>query len=90
MTGAARRIGRAIALAYAEQGASVAITYRGSKDEAIATVRDLEACGVKAVAIQCDLSEELSVQHAVAEAVAYLGSSGYAGEQCGSLCFSSA
>ncbi|SFS14872.1 3-oxoacyl-[acyl-carrier protein] reductase/pteridine reductase [Granulicella pectinivorans] len=73
VTGAARRIGRAIALAYAEQGAAVAITYRGSKDDAAQTVRDLEAHGVKAAAIFCDLTAEASVTAAVAESVAHLG-----------------
>ena len=73
VTGAARRIGRAIALALAAEGAGVAITYRGSKDEAFATVKDLEAHGVKATAVFCDLTQESSVNEAVAEAVAHLG-----------------
>jgi NAD(P)-dependent dehydrogenase (short-subunit alcohol dehydrogenase family) len=73
VTGAARRIGRAIALAYAEQGAAVAITYRGSKDDADQTVRDLEGHGVKATAIFCDLTDEASVNAAVAEAAEHLG-----------------
>jgi NAD(P)-dependent dehydrogenase (short-subunit alcohol dehydrogenase family) len=73
VTGAARRIGRAIALALAAEGAGVAITYRGSKDEAAATVKDLEAHGVKAAAIFCDLTLEVSVRDSVAEAVGQLG-----------------
>ncbi len=73
VTGAARRIGRAIALALADEGAGVAITYRGSKDEAAATLKDLEAHGVAATAVYCDLTEEASVDAAVAEAVSHLG-----------------
>ena len=41
VTGAAKRIGREIALTLARAGADVAITYRGSQAEAEATVREL-------------------------------------------------
>ena len=73
ITGAAKRIGRAIALALAGQGASVAITYRGSRDEAAATLFDLKATGVEATALFCDLTDERSIETAVADAVGYLG-----------------
>ncbi|SNS85609.1 3-oxoacyl-[acyl-carrier protein] reductase/pteridine reductase [Granulicella rosea] len=73
VTGAARRIGRAIALKLAEAGADVAITYRGSHDEAAATVRDLVALGVQASAMQCDVADPASVRNAVAETVAVHG-----------------
>ena len=73
VTGAARRIGRAIALGLAEQGAAVAITYRSSEDEAADTVRDLRSQGVEAHSVYCDLTEESSIHHAVAEAITHLG-----------------
>ncbi len=76
MTGGAKRIGRALALALAEAGADVAITYRGSEAEARATVSDMEAFGVRALAVGCDLREEASVQAAVAAAVDGLGGLG--------------
>ena len=69
VTGGAKRIGRALALALAESGANVAITYRGSQFEAEQTVTDLLACGVNAFAVVCDVREEASVQAAVGEAV---------------------
>jgi NAD(P)-dependent dehydrogenase (short-subunit alcohol dehydrogenase family) len=69
VTGAARRIGRGIALELAAAGASVAITYRGSEFEAEQTVTDLMACGVDAHAIACDVRDEASVNAAVGEAV---------------------
>jgi NAD(P)-dependent dehydrogenase (short-subunit alcohol dehydrogenase family) len=73
VTGGAKRIGRAIALALAEAGADVAITYRGSVAEAAATVEALRGFGVRALAVVCDVREEPSVQEAVAEVVAELG-----------------
>ncbi len=48
MTGAAKRLGRAIALAAAENGADVAITYLESAREARAVVAELAEFGVEA------------------------------------------
>ncbi len=73
VTGAAKRIGRALALTLAEAGADVAITYRGSQAEAAETVAALRALGSKALAVACDVREEASVQRAVAAAVEGLG-----------------
>jgi NAD(P)-dependent dehydrogenase (short-subunit alcohol dehydrogenase family) len=50
ITGAARRLGKASALALAEAGASVAITYLCSKREADETVKDIHALGVEGLA----------------------------------------
>ena len=69
VTGGAKRIGRGLALALAEAGAQVAITYRGSAFEAEQTVTDLKAAGVNAFALACDVRDETSVQAAVGEAV---------------------
>jgi len=65
ITGAARRIGRGIALALAGAGASVAITYRNSREDALATERELRALGVEAHALPCDLSDPESIAGAV-------------------------
>ena len=73
VTGGAKRIGRGIALALAEAGADVAITYRGSAAEAERTVGDLLALNVRAVAVECDVREEQSVQAAVSAVVDVLG-----------------
>jgi 3-oxoacyl-[acyl-carrier protein] reductase/pteridine reductase len=66
VTGAAKRIGRSLALTLASQGADVAITYRSSEAEAQATVDDLSRYGVRAIAVACDIREESSVSAAVA------------------------
>lgn len=73
VTGAARRIGRSIALALAEQGADVIITYRESAEEAQQTVKELEALGVRAAAIAANLRNPESIRSAVAEAAATFG-----------------
>ncbi len=68
VTGGAIRVGRAIAIALAEDGHDVAVVYRSSSDAARATVREIEAEGRRAVAIQADLAEP-DASGAVAAAV---------------------
>jgi NAD(P)-dependent dehydrogenase (short-subunit alcohol dehydrogenase family) len=67
VTGGAKRIGRAIALALAEQGADVAITYLASQPEAEKTVQSLADLDVEALALRCDLRDPLSIQESVTE-----------------------
>jgi NAD(P)-dependent dehydrogenase (short-subunit alcohol dehydrogenase family) len=57
VTGAAKRIGRSIALHLASEGAAVAINYRGSKTEAEALAAEIRSGGSKAAAIQADVSK---------------------------------
>ena len=56
ITGGSRGIGEAIAKRYAEQGASVAFTYRSSAERAIKIETELQAMGVKAKGYQSDAS----------------------------------
>jgi NAD(P)-dependent dehydrogenase (short-subunit alcohol dehydrogenase family) len=62
ITGGARRLGRASALALAQAGADVAITFRSSGREAQHTVGDLSSFGVRAFALRCDVTDEASVK----------------------------
>jgi 3-oxoacyl-[acyl-carrier protein] reductase/pteridine reductase len=73
VTGAAKRIGRAIALALAKEGANVAITYRESAAEAAQTVCELEGLGVRAMAIQTNLREPESIRGAIRQVVSEFG-----------------
>jgi 3-oxoacyl-[acyl-carrier protein] reductase/pteridine reductase len=73
VTGAAKRIGRSLALALARAGADVAITYRSSDAEAQATVAAIKACGVRAGAVHCDVSDVACVERAVDSAIRELG-----------------
>ena len=67
ITGAAKRLGRAIALKLAEAGADITITYRQSASEAEATVAEIEKLGRKAWAVPCNVRSEAEVKQAVAE-----------------------
>jgi 3-oxoacyl-[acyl-carrier protein] reductase/pteridine reductase len=67
VTGAAKRLGRAIALAAAQNGADVAITYRRSGREARAVIEELARHGIEALAVRCDVTDEKSVREMVKE-----------------------
>jgi NAD(P)-dependent dehydrogenase (short-subunit alcohol dehydrogenase family) len=66
-------LGRASALALAEAGADVAITFRNSAREARETVVDLSGLGVRAFALRCDVTDEASVRAMMKEAGRELG-----------------
>jgi 3-oxoacyl-[acyl-carrier protein] reductase/pteridine reductase len=73
ITGGARRLGRASALALAQAGADVAITFRNSAREAQRTVIDLSGLGVRSFALHCDVTDEASVKSMLKEAGRELG-----------------
>jgi len=68
VTGAAKRIGRTIALALAQRGWEIVVHYHRSADEAMTTVSDIELLGQRAIAMQCDLADESAVKHLLTEA----------------------
>src|ERR1700691_1713202 len=73
VTGAAKRLGRAVALAAAENGANIAITYRDSAQEARTLVGELAKYDVEALAIRCDVTDETDVREMVKEVISGLG-----------------
>ena len=73
VTGASRGIGAAIAIALAEKGADVAITYERSADRAADVVRAIEATGRRSLAVQADSADPAAVKRSVDEAAAALG-----------------
>jgi NAD(P)-dependent dehydrogenase (short-subunit alcohol dehydrogenase family) len=73
VTGAAQRIGRAIALALAADGWAVAVHYRASRSPAEALVAEIVRSGGKAVAFDADLADEAAVARLVPRAVAAVG-----------------
>jgi 3-oxoacyl-[acyl-carrier protein] reductase len=62
VTGSARGIGRAIALRLAKDGAAVVVNYSGSVKQAHETVGLIEQAGVKAIAVQADVSKVADVK----------------------------
>ena len=73
VTGAARRLGRAIALGLARAGWDVAVHYRDSVTEAQQVAAEIEALGRRAVTLHCDLAIEADVRALLAQAIAALG-----------------
>ena len=69
VTGAAKRIGKTLALALAANGANVAITYRDSEAEADIALAELRALNVDARAYRCDLRSPQDI-HETIEAIA--------------------
>ena len=73
VTGGNTGIGRAIALAYAHEGADVAFTWIEREPEAQSLVREIEALGRNALAVRCDVTQERDVVAGVEATVKALG-----------------
>lgn len=73
VTGAAKRLGRAIALELAECGWSIALHHKKSHDEAEETASAIRKKGVRAIVLGADLGKEDEVEPLVAKAVSGLG-----------------
>jgi NAD(P)-dependent dehydrogenase (short-subunit alcohol dehydrogenase family) len=73
VTGGGRGIGRAISLAFAQDGADVAVNYRRDNDAADETVAEIKAMGRRAVAVGGSLEVLEEVQAVAAAAIDALG-----------------
>jgi NAD(P)-dependent dehydrogenase (short-subunit alcohol dehydrogenase family) len=73
VTGGAKRVGRELALALADAGLNVAITYRASADAAAHTVSEIEALGVASAAFELDVRSEASARAAIAAVAGRFG-----------------
>jgi glucose 1-dehydrogenase len=73
ITGGSSGIGRAIALAFGEEGADVAVHYNRGQEAADAVVQTLQQLGRRAVALPANVAEVEATQALVAAAVAALG-----------------
>ncbi len=73
ITGAARRLGRAMALALAEDGWDVAVHYAGSAEEAEGTASDIRALGPRSATFRADLLDEAQIVALVPQVEAELG-----------------
>jgi NAD(P)-dependent dehydrogenase (short-subunit alcohol dehydrogenase family) len=73
VTGAAKRIGRAIALALAERGADVVVHYHRSEAAAHETACAIEALGVRALVLPADLANVREIERLIERAADFLG-----------------
>ena len=73
VTGAAKRLGREIALGLAADGWDIVVHYLSSETQALATVEDIHKLGRRAIALACDLSDENDVRGLLPQAIAALG-----------------
>ena len=72
VTGAARGLGRAIALAFAHAGADVALGFRDA-NTAHDLVREIEALGRKALHLQMDVTNLAQIYRAIQDAAGHFG-----------------
>ena len=73
VTGAAKRLGRAVALRLAEEGADVVIHYRSSAAEARSAVQEIEKLGRRAVPISADLTQVSEIKRLFDDAAKHFG-----------------
>jgi 3-oxoacyl-[acyl-carrier protein] reductase len=73
VTGASSGIGRAIALAFAREGADIGVTYRGSAGAAAAVADEIRALGRAAAVWQADIGRDEEVERLVDDAFARFG-----------------
>lgn len=69
ITGSAKRIGKAIAIALAKKGANIVVHYQTSKKEASNTVAELKELGVEAISVAGDISDYSDVKRCVRKAI---------------------
>ncbi|MBW4593997.1 MAG: SDR family oxidoreductase [Brasilonema angustatum HA4187-MV1] len=73
VTGSSRGIGRAIALKLADNGASVVVNYAGNANKAEEVVAEIENLGVKAIAVQADVSKVTDIQRLFEQTIERFG-----------------
>jgi len=74
VTGGSRGIGRGIAIAFAREGATVAVNYRRDEAAARATIHTIERLGGRAIAVPADVAEWSQVEGMVDEVLTAFGS----------------
>ena len=73
ITGSSRGIGRATAIAFAQEGAKVVVNYVKNKEAGEKTVAEIKNLGTDAIAIQADVASENDVKRMVKEAIQKFG-----------------
>lgn len=73
ITGSSRGVGRATALEFVKEGATVIVNYSNSEDKANALVNEIIKIGSKSIAIKCDVSDENQVKNMIEEIISKFG-----------------
>lgn len=73
VTGASRGIGKAVALAFAKEGANVVVNYAGSTDKANEVVEQIKSLGREAITYQCNVSDSEAVSAMIKDTIAKFG-----------------
>ena len=73
VTGSSRGVGRAIAEAYGEKGASVVVNYSSSQKAADEVVKKIQGFGMKAIAVRADVAKKEEVERLVQAAIDEFG-----------------
>ena len=74
VTGASRGIGRAIAIKLATLGVNIVVNYRNSYDAVQEVVKEIQALGARALAVQCDISSFKDVESMMKKSLEEFGS----------------
>ncbi|MDD3571035.1 MAG: 3-oxoacyl-[acyl-carrier-protein] reductase [Lachnospiraceae bacterium] len=72
VTGAAKGIGKAIAIEFAKEGANIVLNYRSTVDDE--TIKEIESFGVECFALKADVSDFAQAESLIKEAKAHFGS----------------
>lgn len=72
VTGAAKGIGKAIAIEFAKEGANIVLNYRSTVDDE--TIKEIESLGVECFAVKADVSDFAQAESLIKEAKAHFGS----------------
>lgn len=73
VTGGAKRLGKAAALALAHAGADVAVSYLSSETEVRRTRKELEKIGARVLTVRCDVTDAKSISAAIKQTSAEFG-----------------
>jgi len=73
VTGASRGIGKAIAVKLAKLGANIVVNYRKSEDAVLEVVKEIEALGVKVLAVKADISSYSDVEYMMKKCIEEFG-----------------
>ncbi|MFN3377892.1 MAG: SDR family oxidoreductase [Runella zeae] len=73
ITGSSSGIGKAIAIAFGQEGANVVVNYNSSRDKALEVVKQIKAAGGDAIAVKANVGKEADVLKMFEKAVAVFG-----------------